>query len=94
MIEPGDRILVGVSGGTDSMVLLDLFRTPKYSIPGDYSIMAVHIDLGFDGCVEDVAQPGGNLRQTGVDYVIDRTDIGPLAHSEVNRKNPCFCVRG
>ena len=66
MIEPGDRILVGVSGGTDSMVLLDLLRTPKYAIPGDYSVTAVHIDLGFEGCGEDVAQLGGNPGTDGL----------------------------
>jgi tRNA 2-thiocytidine biosynthesis protein TtcA len=94
MIEPGDRILVGVSGGTDSMVLLDLLRTPKYLIPGDYTVTAVHIDLGFEGSGEDVAQLEATLAKTGCDYIIDRTDIGPLAHSEVNRKNPCFlCSR-
>lgn len=94
MIEPGDRILVGVSGGTDSMVLLDLLRTPKYVIPGDYTVTAVHIDLGFEGSGEDVAQLEDTLRQTGCEFVIDRTDIGPVAHSEVNRKNPCFlCSR-
>ncbi|MGE5800554.1 MAG: tRNA lysidine(34) synthetase, partial [Syntrophaceae bacterium] len=94
MIEPGDRILVGVSGGTDSMVLLDLLRTPKYLIPGDYTVTAVHIDLGFEGSGEDVAQLEVTLAKTGCDYIIDRTDIGPLAHSEVNRKNPCFlCSR-
>jgi tRNA 2-thiocytidine biosynthesis protein TtcA len=94
MIEPGDRILVGVSGGTDSMVLLDLLRTPKYVIPGDYTVTAVHIDLGFEGSGEDVERLEGYLRQTGCETVIDRTDIGPVAHSEVNRKNPCFlCSR-
>jgi len=94
MIEPGDRILVGVSGGTDSMVLLDLLRTPKYLISGDYTVTAVHIDLGFEGSGEDVAQLEATLAKTGCDYIIDRTDIGPLAHSEVNRKNPCFlCSR-
>lgn len=94
MIEPGDRILVGVSGGTDSMVLLDLLQTPKYVIPGDYTVTAAHIDLGFAGSGEDVAKIEASFRQTGCDYVIDRTDIGPVAHSEVNRKNPCFlCSR-
>lgn len=94
MIEPGDRILVGVSGGTDSMVLLDLLRTPKYLIPGDYTVTAVHIDLGFEGSGEDVAQLEAALAKTGCETIIDRTDIGPLAHSEVNRKNPCFlCSR-
>jgi tRNA 2-thiocytidine biosynthesis protein TtcA len=94
MIEPGDRILVGVSGGTDSMALLDLFRTPKYLIPGDYTVTAVHIDLGFEGSGEDVAQLEATLAKTGCEYVIDRTEFGPLAHSEVNRKNPCFlCSR-
>jgi len=76
------------------MVLLDLLRTPKYLIPGDYTVTAAHIDLGFEGSGEDVAQLEATLAKTGCEYVIDRTDIGPLAHSEVNRKNPCFlCSR-
>lgn len=94
MIEPGDRILVGVSGGTDSMVLLELLLTPKVVIPGDYTVTAVHIDLGFEGSGEDADRLENYLRQIGCSYVIDRTDIGPVAHSEVNRKNPCFlCSR-
>jgi len=94
MIEPGDRILIGISGGTDSMALLDLLRTPKYSITGDYSFLAAHIDLGFKGSGEDAVLLESYLKDAGVDCVIDRTDIGPLAHSEVNRKNPCFlCSR-
>ncbi len=94
MIEQGDRILIGVSGGTDSMVLLDLLRTPKYSITGDYSVLAAHIDLGFEGSGEDSARLESYLHDAGIDCVIDRTDIGPVAHSEVNRKNPCFlCSR-
>lgn len=76
------------------MVLLDLLRTPKYLIPGDYTVTAAHIDLGFEGSGEDVARLEATLAKTGCEYVIDRTDIGPLAHSEVNRKNPCFlCSR-
>jgi tRNA 2-thiocytidine biosynthesis protein TtcA len=94
MIEPGDRILVGVSGGTDSMALLELLRTPKYSTPGDYSILAVHIDLGFDGSGEDSARLESYFKETEIDCVIDRTDIGPLSHSDYNKKNPCFlCSR-
>jgi tRNA 2-thiocytidine biosynthesis protein TtcA len=94
MIEAGDRILVGVSGGTDSMVLLELLRTPKYVITGDYTVTAVHIDHGFEGSGADADRLEGYLRQTGCETVIDRTDIGPVAHSEVNRKNPCFlCSR-
>ena len=94
MIEPGDRVLVGVSGGTDSMVLLELLRTPKYVIPGDYTVTAVHVDHGFEGSGEDADRLEAYFRQIGCDYVIDRTDIGPVAHSEVNRKNPCFlCSR-
>lgn len=33
MIEEGDRVLVGVSGGADSMVLLDLLNTPMLFVP-------------------------------------------------------------
>ena len=47
MIEEGDRVLVGVSGGADSLALLDLLNTPMVYVP-PFSIIAVNIDPGFD----------------------------------------------
>ena len=47
MIAEGDRVLVGVSGGMDSMSLLDLLNTPMIIVP-PFSIVAVNIDPGFD----------------------------------------------
>ncbi len=94
MIESGDRILVGVSGGVDSLALLDLLNTPMLFIPCDFSILAVNIDLGFDPEYAGAAVIRKYLEENGYEYRIDKTDIGPLAHSEYNRKNPCFlCSR-
>ncbi|MFA7464684.1 MAG: ATP-binding protein [Syntrophales bacterium] len=94
MIEPGDRILVGVSGGADSISLLDLLNTSMLHVTSDFQLLAVHVDLGFPNSDEDAGVIEGHLRETGVPFIIERTDIGPLAHSETNRKNPCFlCSR-
>ncbi len=93
MIEPGDRLLVGVSGGADSLALLDLLNTPMLFIPNDFSILAVNIDLGFDGG-EGRLVLENYLRENGYRYIIDRTGIGPQAHAAGAKKNPCFiCSR-
>ena len=93
MIAAGDRVFVGVSGGVDSFVLLDLLDSPMIFTP-PFSILAAHIDLGFDPAGEGTARVAARLAETGIPLVSERTDIGPLAHSEVNRKNPCFlCSR-
>jgi tRNA 2-thiocytidine biosynthesis protein TtcA len=91
MIQDGDRIAVGVSGGKDSLTLLDhLFQRRKW-VPIQYDLVAVHVDLGFDGTGERIKP---YLSQMGIPYHIDKTRIGPLAHSEINRENPCFlCAR-
>lgn len=94
MIEEGDRILVGVSGGTDSLALLDLLHDPKIHVPPNYSVLAVNIDLGFDPEYKDFDVLERFLRDAGHEYIMEKTDIGPLAHSEYNKKNPCFlCSR-
>ena len=93
MITPGDRVLVGVSGGADSMVLLDLLASPMIFIP-EFKLMAVHIDLGFAGGEGDAARIEKEIVARVEDYALEKTDIGPVAHSDVNRKNPCFlCSR-
>jgi tRNA 2-thiocytidine biosynthesis protein TtcA len=93
MIAAGDRVLVGVSGGMDSMALLDLLNTPMVHVP-QFSLAAVHIDPGFDPDGAGRETLAKHLASGGYDAVLERSDIGPLSHSDYNRKNPCFlCSR-
>lgn len=93
MISAGDRVLVGVSGGMDSLSLLDLLNTPMIYVP-PFSLLAVNIDCGFDPTYEGYTRLEGHLRKGSYDYVLEKTEIGPLSHSDYNRKNPCFlCSR-
>ncbi len=93
MIAEGDRVLVGVSGGMDSMSLLDLLNTPMVTVP-PFSLVAVNIDPGFDPGYAGYDALEGHLREGGYDYVMEKSDFGPLSHSDYNRKNPCFlCSR-
>ncbi len=92
MIEDGEHVLVGVSGGKDSLTLLWLLRERLKRIPISYDITAVHVDLGFG---VDTAGPIEEfLKAQGFPYRIIRTQIGPTAHGPENRENPCFlCSR-
>ncbi|MEN6489076.1 MAG: ATP-binding protein [Smithella sp.] len=93
MIEEGDRLLIGVSGGADSFALLDLLDSPMIFVPGFYFI-AVNIDIGFDPDYIAYNQLEKYLQENNYPYVLEKTDIGLLAHSEYNKKNPCFlCSR-
>lgn len=93
MIAAGDRLLVGVSGGSDSLALLDLLDSPMVFVP-PFELQVVHLDLGFDPDYSGYGSLERHLRQGGYDAVMEKSDIGPLAHSDYNRKNPCFlCSR-
>ena len=48
MIRRGDRILVAVSGGKDSLVLLKVLADLRRSAPVEYEIMPVHLSTGFE----------------------------------------------
>ncbi|MBW1730697.1 MAG: tRNA 2-thiocytidine(32) synthetase TtcA [Deltaproteobacteria bacterium] len=92
MIRDGEHVLVGVSGGKDSLALLWLLRERLKRVPISYEITAVHVDLGFG---VDTAGPMEEFFKThGFSYKIVKTDIGLKAHGPENRENPCFlCSR-
>lgn len=93
MIEEDDRLLIGVSGGADSLVLLDLLDSPMLFIP-NFSFMAVNIDMGFDSTYKKYDKLEKYFQKNNYPYIMEKTDIGLLAHSEANKKNPCFlCSR-
>jgi tRNA 2-thiocytidine biosynthesis protein TtcA len=92
MIEEGDRILVALSGGKDSLALLWILRERIARIPIQYDITAVHVDPGFgNGSAKKVES---FLVDQGFQYRVIQTDIGPKAHGPDNLENPCFlCAR-
>jgi tRNA 2-thiocytidine biosynthesis protein TtcA len=93
MIEEGDRVLVGVSGGADSLALLDLLNASMVFVPR-FSIFAANIDMGFDPSYRDYDLLETYLKDNNYTYVMEKTDIGPLSHGDYNRKNPCYlCSR-
>jgi tRNA 2-thiocytidine biosynthesis protein TtcA len=93
MIGEGDRLLIGVSGGADSFALLDLLDSPMLYTP-KFSFVAVHVDMGFDPSYQGWRALEKYFQEKRYRYVMNKTDIGVLAHSEANKKNPCFlCSR-
>jgi tRNA 2-thiocytidine biosynthesis protein TtcA len=92
MISDGDRIIVGVSGGADSLTLMQVLLERQPRIPIKYELHAVYIDPGFEG---SFAEPLASYCQAhGFALRVENTDYGILGHSSDNRENPCFlCSR-
>lgn len=92
MIQDGDRIAVGLSGGFDSLTLLWLLKERLERILIHYEIYPVFIDPGFDDGFTDILIDF--CRMWGFDLRVDYTEHGILAHSDENLENPCFlCSR-
>ncbi len=92
MITDGDRIVVGVSGGADSLSLMWMLAERRARIPIDYELFAVYIDPGFEGGF--ARQLESYCEILGFSLRVEFTDYGLLGHSPENRENPCFlCSR-
>lgn len=92
MIEDGDRILVAVSGGQDSMSLLWLLKDRLKRIPITYDLTAMYVELGFTNNTEEEMEHF--FTANGFNFCIMKSGFGPFAHSKENRENPCFlCSR-
>jgi len=92
MIADGDRIVVGVSGGADSLSLLWMLNERLKRAPINYELFPVYIDPGYEGSFgESLVWYGSKL---GFSIRAEYTDYGLVAHGPENRENPCFlCAR-
>ena len=92
MIEDGDKIAVGVSGGKDSLVLLEVLAEMRRFYPKRYEVFAVTIDMGFEG--SDYSEIEEFCRRLGIVYKVVKTEIAKIIFDVRRESNPCsLCAR-
>ena len=89
MIQDGDRICVGVSGGKDSLVLLYGLVLLRRFIGIDYEVVALTLDPGFNGQRGDYSSVAEFCKEHGVEYHIVETEIGEIVFNVRKESNPC-----
>ena len=90
MIETGDRVAVGLSGGKDSMTLLRLLASLREYYP--FTLEGITIDLGFPGM--DFSPVAAFCRELEVPYTIIPTQIKTVVFDIRKEKNPCsMCAK-
>ena len=92
MIEDGDRIAVGVSGGKDSLTLLEVLSQMRIFYPKKYEIVAITVDMGFEGV--DYSEIKEFCRRINVEYIIEKTEISKIIFDIRKEPNPCsLCAK-
>ena len=92
MIEDGDKIAVGISGGKDSLTLLTALAHMRRFYPKKYELVAITIDLGFNNLNLDKITEF--CKDLDVEYVIVKTDIAQIVFEERKEKSPCsLCAK-
>ena len=92
MIENGDRIAVGISGGKDSLTLLCALAHLRIFLKKEFTIVALTIDMGFEG--SDFSAIAKLCEELEVEYKVIPTEIYEIIFNVRKEKNPCsLCAR-
>lgn len=94
MVNDGDVIAVGVSGGKDSVALLCALAQMRRFYPAKYKIIAITLDPCFLNEDADYSEISVLCEKLGVDYYIKRTKLYHVVFEERGETNPCsLCAR-
>ena len=92
MIDDGDRIAVGVSGGKDSLTLLCALGELRRFYPKHFELSAVTVDLGFNNMKLD--EVSALCKRLDVPYKVVGTETARIVFKERREKNPCsLCAK-
>lgn len=94
LIQDGDRICVGVSGGKDSIVMLYGLQLLRRFINIEYTITGVTLDPGFNGRETDYSAISDFCRDKEIEYHVIKTHIAEIVFDVRKEPNPCsLCAR-
>src|SRR6185436_1568922 len=93
LVEDGDRVMVGLSGGKDSWALLQILDVLRQRAPISFSLIGVTVDSGYDGFRHDLI--ANTCEARGWEYRIVHTEIGEVMDDILgNDATPCsLCAR-
>ncbi len=92
LIEAGDKIAVGISGGKDSLTLLYALSGLRRFYPKPFELEAVTVDLGYEGFHLEVIQK--LCDELEVPYHIVHTEIAKILFEKRHENSPCsLCAK-
>lgn len=92
MIQTGDKIAVGISGGKDSLTLLYALSSLQKFYPRQFELVAITVDLGYEGF--DLSEIQKLCEELKVEYHIAHTKIGEMVSSDTLEGSACsLCAR-
>jgi len=93
LIENGDRIAIGVSGGKDSYTLLHVLEALRKKAPVSYELIAVNFDAGFPGYRKELLEE--HLREYGFSYRMESTASYQIIEEKLRPGSSycAFCAR-
>ncbi|MBE6537202.1 MAG: tRNA 2-thiocytidine(32) synthetase TtcA [Ruminococcaceae bacterium] len=92
MIEEGDVIGIGISGGKDSLALLKTLAEMRRFYPKKYEVKAITIDMGFEGADYSVIEE--YCKNINVEYRVVKTEIAKIIFDVRQEPNPCsLCAK-
>ncbi len=89
MLEDGDRVAVGISGGKDSLSLLKILDQRKKITPIKYEVLAIHLDMGY-GCVKS-KRLKKFFKDNGFKHVIKKINILDTVGGDRKKINCFWC---
>ncbi|MBO4902557.1 MAG: tRNA 2-thiocytidine(32) synthetase TtcA [Lachnospiraceae bacterium] len=92
LIDPGDKIAVGISGGKDSLTLLYALHGLNRFYPNPFDLIAVSVDLGFEAA--DFTPVQDLCAKLDIPYHIIHTNIARIVFEDRKEDNPCsLCAK-
>ena len=92
LIEDGDKIAIGVSGGKDSLTMLYALKGLQRFYPKQFELMAVTVDLGFHNF--NTKAIGNLCQELEISYEVVHTEVAKIVFEERKENNPCsLCAK-
>ena len=92
LIENGDIVAVGVSGGKDSLLLLYALSLYRKFAPQRFEVKGLTLTMGLEPF--DTSKVAALCEKLGVEYIVRPTEIGRIIFEERHEKNPCsLCAK-